>query len=89
VTVAARHYANLFEAPVVFYAACLSAIALQAATPAIYYAAWAYALCRIAQSAIHLTYNNVRHRAYAFFVGWIALATLWALIAALVLAKIS
>jgi len=29
------------------------------------------------QSIIYLTYNNVRQRAYAFLLGWIALAALW------------
>lgn len=78
VAVAARHYLNMFEAPVLFYAACVTIYALQGVTLAIYLTAWAYAAMRIAQSTIHLTYNNVRHRAYAFLLGWIALAVLWA-----------
>jgi len=84
VVVAQRHYANLFEAPVLFYVACVTAFALDAVTPAMYFTAWAYAILRIGQSTIHLTYNNVRHRAYAFLLGWIALAAVWAQIAAAV-----
>ncbi len=87
VAVVVRHYANLFEAPIIFYAACLTLFALAAVTPIIYLTAWAYAVMRVAQSAIHLTYNNVRHRAYAFLLGWVALAVLWGEIAAIIFAK--
>jgi hypothetical protein len=89
VAVAVRHYANLFEAPIIFYAACVTVFALQAVTPSIYYAAWAYAVFRIAQSTIHLTFNNVRYRAYAFLLGWIALIALWGQIASAVFAKLA
>ncbi|MSO96818.1 MAG: hypothetical protein EXR11_01165 [Rhodospirillaceae bacterium] len=88
VTIAARHYMNLFEAPVVFYLACLTAYAVEAVTPGTYFTAWAYVVFRLAQSAIHLTYNNVRHRAYAFFLGWIALTVLWVQIARSLLAHV-
>jgi hypothetical protein len=88
VAVTVRHYANMFEAPIIFYAACLTIFSLQAVTLNIYSTAWAYAAFRIAQSGIHLTYNNVRHRAYAFLLGWIALAALWVQIAMAVFAKL-
>jgi hypothetical protein len=88
VAVTVRHYANLFEAPIIFYAACLTIFSLQAVTPSIYFMAWAYAVFRIAQSTIHLSYNNVRHRAYAFLLGWIALGALWVQIAMAVFAKL-
>ncbi len=86
--VAVRHYANLFEAPILFYAACVTVFALQDVSEAIYYTAWIYAVARTAQSVIHLSYNNVRHRALAFVLGWIALAVLWAQIARVVFSKI-
>jgi hypothetical protein len=77
VAVVARHYLNLFEAPILFYAACVTVFALGGVTLAVYLTAWGYAILRITQSTIHLTYNNVRHRAYAFLLGWIALTALW------------
>ncbi|MBL8643190.1 MAG: MAPEG family protein [Rhodospirillaceae bacterium] len=86
--VVVRHYANLFEAPIVFYAACLSAFALQATTDALYITAWVYALARLAQSIVHLSYNNVRHRALAFVVGWLALTAMWVQIGLALLTKI-
>ncbi len=89
VAVVVRHYANLFEGPVLFYAACISVYVLGAVTTPIYLTAWAYAVCRIAQSTIHLTYNNVRHRAYAFLLGWLAMTALWIQIAIGMFAKMA
>jgi hypothetical protein len=86
--VAVRHYANLFEAPVLFYAACLAAFALEATTDALYVTAWVYAGARTAQSVVHLTYNNVRHRALAFVIGWVAIAAMWVQIALVLFSKI-
>lgn len=86
--ISARHYANMFESPVLFYAAVVSAFVLEAVGESLYFTAWTYALARLAQSTIHLTYNNVRHRALAFVVGWCALAALWLQIALAVFARL-
>ncbi len=80
--IAARHYNNLFEAPVLFYAACVVAFELGSVTPGVLFLAWAYVAARYLQSAIHLTSNNVRHRALAFLAGWIFLVALWVRLAA-------
>jgi hypothetical protein len=87
--VAVRHYANLFEAPIIFYVACITAFALEAGSEPLYFTAWAYAVARVAQSAIHLSYNNVQHRAMVFLAGWVALAALWIQIAMVLAARIS
>ena len=39
--------------------------------------AWAYVGLRVAHSAIHLTYNRVRHRLVVFAVGNVVLVMLW------------
>jgi hypothetical protein len=83
-----RHYANLFEAPIIFYVGCLTAFTLTATTDALYITAWVYAAARVAQSLIHLTYNNVRQRALAFVIGWIALTAMWVQIALALFAKL-
>lgn len=87
--VAARHYNNLFEAPVLFYVACLVAFELGAVTRGVLFLACAYVAARYVQSAIHLTGNNVRHRALAFLLGWIFLAALWVRLAAALAGQIS
>ncbi len=43
----ARHFANLFEAPVLFYAACIAGIALHMAGALFLVLAWAYVLLRL------------------------------------------
>jgi hypothetical protein len=73
----ARHYNNLFEAPLLFYVGCVVAFELGTVTPLVLALAWGYVVARTIQSAIHLGSNDVRKRAYAFFAGWLFLAALW------------
>ena len=84
----ARHYNNLFEAPVIFYLACVVAFEIGAVTPWLLVFAWGYAAMRVVQSTIHLTGNNVPHRARAFFAGWVFLILLWADVAVSVLQQV-
>jgi hypothetical protein len=83
---AADNYRNLFEAPVLFYVAALTAYAFGAASPPVVALAWLYVACRVVHSAIHCTTNRVVHRFFAFaashavlFALWLALV--WALVA--------
>ena len=82
-----RNYMNLLELPVLFYVACVVAIAAGAATPAMAAAAWAYVALRVVHSVIHVTYNHVMHRFYAFGASNVALMALWGLLAANTLAR--
>lgn len=76
-TVANRHFTNLFEVPVLFYAACLTAYLLNPGSVWVLGLAWGYVAGRLIQSAIHLTYNNPMHRGMAFFVALLCLGALW------------
>lgn len=78
---AGRNYSNLFEMPVLFYAACVTALALGFQTPALVTLAWLYVGARLAHSVIHLGYNNVMHRLAAFMTSNVFLLLMWALIA--------
>ena len=73
----ARHFANLFEAPVLFYAACITAMVTQDTGLVVQALAWIYVAARILHTAIHLGGNRVRHRLRAYFAGWLVLAVLW------------
>lgn len=75
--VAVRHYGNMFEAPTLFYAACLSAFVLEAVALWTVLFAWGYVLMRVVQSAVHATYNNPAHRGIAFMLSMLFLAALW------------
>jgi hypothetical protein len=75
--VAVRHYANLFELPLLFYTGCVSAFVLGTVSTWLLVWAWCYVVARASQSAVHLTYNNPAHRGLAFVVGWVFIVALW------------
>ncbi|MDF3013255.1 MAG: hypothetical protein K0Q78_1459 [Cellvibrio sp.] len=79
---AARNYSNLFEVPILFYAAGATAIALAIQTPAMVITAWVFVLARVAHSWIHLHGNNVIHRLRAYMLGNICVLVLWGLLVA-------
>jgi hypothetical protein len=76
-----RHFANLFEAPVLFYAGCLAAMVTGVTGTWVVAMAWAYVAMRYAHAFIHLGGNRVRHRMRAYFVSWICLLALWITVA--------
>lgn len=87
VAVATRHYTNLYETPVLFYLGCLVAGLLGPVGPFTLLAAWGFAGLRIVQSLVHLTSNNVRWRANAFWASCLMLFTLWGINIATLLSK--
>ena len=80
-TGAADNFRNLFETPVLFYAAALTVYAAQLSTPLYVALAWAYVATRVVHSLIHCTYNKVMHRLQAFIASFAVLWTIWGLIA--------
>ncbi len=78
---AANHYSNLFEVPVLFYLACITAVVLGAQSPLLVGFAWAFVVLRVIHTMIHLSYNNVLHRLLAFMLSIVALVEIWILIA--------
>jgi hypothetical protein len=73
----ARHFINLFEAPTLFYAACLTAMVTHDANAVALALAWAYVTARIAHAWIHLGGNRLRLRIRAYFASWLVLLALW------------
>jgi hypothetical protein len=74
---AARHFSNLFEAPILFYAGCLAAMVTHDVGMLIQVLAWAYVAARVVHAIIHLGSNRIGNRVRAYFVGWLALTGLW------------
>ncbi len=68
VSIPNRAMMNLLELPVLFYVVCLMFFVTQTVTPMVIELTWAYVGVRLAQTVIHLTYNNVYHRLTAFTV---------------------
>jgi len=72
-----RHFANLFEAPTLFYAACLAAMVTRQVGTTIVVLAWAYVAARLVHAWIHLGSNRLRFRIRAYFASWLVLGAMW------------
>ena len=73
----ARHFANLFEAPTLFYAGCLAGMVTGDAGTGIQLIAWTYVAARVVHTYIHMGRNRLGGRIYAYFGSWLALLALW------------
>jgi hypothetical protein len=77
----ARHFSNLFEAPTLFYAACLAAMVTGQTGTTMVVLAWTYVAARVAHAWIHLRGNRLRLRIRAYFGGWLVLLAMWIVLA--------
>lgn len=77
VSLANRHYMNLLELPLLFYVACLAQLATNQFDEVMLWLAWAFVVVRFVHSYIHLAYNNVLHRMYAFGAGVLIVLAMW------------
>ena len=73
-----RHFVNLFENPVLFYAACITAMVTSLATETTVWLAWAYVVIRVVHTFIHLGSNKIYPRMATYGVSWVVLLALWA-----------
>ena len=80
-TRAADNFRNLFELPVLFYAAVLLVAQSGLESPLTVGLAWAFVALRMLHSGIHCTYNKVMHRFAVYVAGGLALWALWGAIA--------
>ncbi len=76
----ARHFVNLYEAPVLFYTVCLAALATGVTGTAFLVLAWIYVSLRTIHTIIHTGANKLMPRVYSYFSSWIALTALWVLL---------
>lgn len=74
---ASRHFSNLFEAPTLFYAACLAGLGTHDGAGLLLVLAWLYVAVRVVHAAVHLGGNRLRHRMRAYFAGWLVLVAMW------------
>jgi hypothetical protein len=72
-----RHYMNLLEIPLLFYAVSLTYYVTQQADTAALVLAWAYVALRLAHSAVHLGSNRLYHRLLTFAASNFTLMGLW------------
>jgi len=76
----ARHFANLCEAPVLFYTVCLAAMVIDVTGMLFMGLAWLYVVARCVHTIIHTGSNKLYPRIYAYFSSWTILLALWALL---------
>lgn len=77
-----RHVVNLFESPVLFYAACLAGMVLQRQTAVLLVMAWLYFGLRVMHAAIHMGNNKLQPRMRVYFASWLVLLGMWATLVA-------
>ena len=80
-TRASDNFINLFEVPVLFYAAAFTATLLGLVAPLSLALAWAFVALRIGHSLIQCTYNKVMHRFLVYSASCLVLVALWAWLA--------
>ena len=74
----ARHFTNLFEAPTLFYVACLAAMVTgQGSDVVIVALAWLYVAARVVHTWVHTGRNVLPQRIAAYFTSWAFLMLLW------------
>jgi len=76
--VLSRHFANLFEAPTLFYAGCITAMVLHDVGPVTVVLAWSYVIARALHTTVHLGRNRLKYRIRSYFISWLMLLALWA-----------
>ena len=74
---ASDNFSHLFELPVLFYALCAMAIAVQHVPVWLPYCAWLFVVLRLIHSGIQCTYNKVMHRFPVFVAGFILISGMW------------
>ena len=67
---------NLFEVPVLFYAACLAIYASGHVDAVTLELAWAYVALRAGHSAVHCTFNHVKTRFTFYFLSCLVLGAM-------------
>jgi len=73
-----RQVVNLFEAPTLFYAACLTAMITGQTGAVMLMLAWAYFGLRVLHAYIHTGSNSLPPRIRAYFASWLVLLAMWA-----------
>jgi hypothetical protein len=73
-----RHFSNLFEMPVLFYAVVLMIYVTRHVSTFLVSCAWLYVALRYLHSYIHLGSNDVIARFSVYFASAFVLAVMWA-----------
>lgn len=72
-----RNFNNQFEVPVLFYAAAILHIVMQAESGLGLILAWVFVVLRYVHAFIHITYNHILHRMLVFFASFFVVVAMW------------
>ncbi len=81
------NFKNLFETPVLFYAAVTVSLILFIQSPLLDSMAWSYVMLRALHSLVHVTYNRVVHRFLVYFSSTLVLWGMWGYIGWYILSR--
>jgi hypothetical protein len=79
-----RQFNNLFEAPVLFYVACLAAMVTHQVTLPFLLLAWGYVIARVLHAYIHVGGNRLGKRIKAYMLSWLVLLLMWVYLVVLI-----
>ena len=71
------NYTDLLEMPVLFYVVCLMLYVSHRVDALFLALAWTYVALRVLHSAVHLSYDNLRHRMTLFALSNFAVIAMW------------
>lgn len=74
---ASNNLKNLFEMPVLFYAAVLLSLLLMIQDSTLVLLSWGFVALRYAHSLIHCGYNDVNHRFAVYAISCLFLLLIW------------
>lgn len=77
ITKTTRCFNNMFEVPILFYAAGIMYVSAGVESFLALVLAWVFVAFRCLQAYIHLTYNNILHRMASFWAAFISVMALW------------
>ena len=72
-----RQFTNLFETPVLFYVACVTAMVTGLVSTVMLVLAWLYVGLRIAHAWVHTGSNKMGPRIRIYFASWLVLLGMW------------
>lgn len=72
-----QHVTNIFEAPTLFYVACLAAMIIHEQSLLFHLLAWSYVALRAVHAYIHIGRNKIMRRLIAYFASWFVLLVMW------------
>src|SRR5262245_31196850 len=72
-----HHFSNQFEIPMLFYLACITAVAAQSVDRGIVTLAWAFVGLRVIHTVVILVRNDPRLRVAPYVLSSLAVWTMW------------